>query len=111
MDEQATRHELDGDTLRVFGGGWCRVEEDHVTLLADDGEIARTVDLTDVVSVRRGGPDLTLVRRDADPVSFTMTLVEHARQIEDAVEARIASDEEDVRTGPSRSRWRFWQRD
>jgi hypothetical protein len=110
MDDQASRYEPDERTLRMVGGGWCRVEDDRVTLLADDGVISRSIDLTEVVSVRRGGPDLTLVRRAADPVTFTLTQVEQARQIESAIEAIIMDQDDEHDDGPPRRRWRFWKR-
>ncbi|HUG13643.1 MAG TPA: hypothetical protein VMM78_01385 [Thermomicrobiales bacterium] len=110
MNQRTARFEPDQNTLRVASGGWCRVDEGQVTLLADDGDVTRTVDLAEVVSVRRGGPDLTLVRRDADPVTFSFTQVEHARTVESAVEVIITGLDDDDTGGSRRHRWQFWKR-
>lgn len=111
MYEQAAEYQPDQHSLRMVGGGWCRVEDDRVHLLADDGDVTRTVDLTDVVAVRRGGADLTLVRRAADPISFTLTEVDHARTFESAVEEIISTriDHEEEGNGPHHW-WQFWKR-
>lgn len=111
MNEPAARYEPDQHSLRVVGGGWCRVEDEQVRLLTDDGNLARAIDLSDVVSVRRGGPDVTLVRRDADPISFTLTEVDHARTFESAVEEIISARvDEDGADDSSRRWWQFWKR-
>jgi hypothetical protein len=84
---------------RLEDGRWLRVTADALEVTTRRGELLATFRLAEVTAVSRGGRDVAITRREADPLAVTLASLDAARELEALLRALRPPD-------PPRRRWR-----
>jgi hypothetical protein len=67
----------------------CQVSESEITISAARGAVERRVSASDITAVSRGGKEVMLTRRAADPVVLEAASIDDARRLEAALSALV----------------------